>query len=80
MKDFVLIMDEYGDWEGLYQNNKLVSEGHNITTEDVVKSLKQGYDNFSVYGTKGGWLTEQGSLPTNLDDAVNFGIVLYWSL
>jgi hypothetical protein len=53
------------DWEGLYLNGKLVKEGHNIRTDDLLCYL--GFDAEYLYADDE-WLAEQGRLPENLED------------
>ena len=36
---FTLVRCESGDWEALYINDKLASEGHNIRVRDVIDSI-----------------------------------------
>ena len=39
MIKFTLVTAECGDWEALYINDKLVSEGHRVSARDALKAI-----------------------------------------
>ena len=53
------------DWEGLYINGNLVTEGHQITNEELLEIL--GVD-FNTSLADIDWLEERGSFPEKLTD------------
>lgn len=53
------------DWEGVYINGKLVTEGHHVRIDELLQLL--GIDGGQIYADDA-WLAEQGSLPENLED------------
>lgn len=64
------------DWSGLYINNILVDECHNIPFRDgftaICKHINEveSVDNiqFTTYGINQGWMEDNGSLPKNFED------------
>jgi len=56
----------YGDdWEGLYIDGKLVTEGHAITVEEFAEIIGVEFnESFADID----WLQEEGSLPEKLED------------
>ena len=80
MKNFVLIISESGDWEGLYLNGVLEEQGHDIWRYSVVEYFKDGYDSFRVYDADTNWVENYGGLPETLDKAIMNGVILDWEL
>jgi hypothetical protein len=53
------------DWEGLYIDGKLDTEGHHVRIDDLLRLL--GIDGQQIYADDA-WLAERGNLPENLDE------------
>lgn len=43
MINFTLVSPECGDWEALYMNDKLITEGHSIRLEEAIKQINEEY-------------------------------------
>lgn len=43
-----IVYDEYGDWEGLYIDGKLVDEGHTLSTNRVLRALKIEFSSLEI--------------------------------
>lgn len=63
------------DWKGLYINNKLVLEGHNITIMDLFSILSYSYKDEKIkdihvveYWCDTDWLEDRGSFPKNFKE------------
>jgi hypothetical protein len=58
------------DWIGIYIDNKLVYEGHNIPLLSLLDLLRQnGLDiDYEIYGCDQKWLEERGNLPEKFED------------
>jgi hypothetical protein len=65
MKKLVMVSSSSGDWEGLYVDGVLFSEGHSLSSREVLSAagIKLEEKNAAE-----GWLEEQGCLPTKLKD------------
>jgi len=65
------ILADGDDWQGLYFNGVLVTEGHEVTKKELVEALDYRLsDNFS-YDEKevdSAWLANEGSLPRHIDN------------
>lgn len=60
--DYVIARGD--DWEGLYINGRLVTEGHSLKIEDILKEAqKQPPTNSAVRWVDIDWLQERGDLP-----------------
>lgn len=66
MKLFIILTNG-DDWEGLYCENKLIAEGHNIPRDILIKSLSQGYDSFQKI-TNFKIIEQNGCCPPTLED------------
>ena len=72
MNECTLILAQASDWQGLYLNEKLVTENHSVSLNNLVNSL----DGIQICGTiisrivyvDDDWLEEQGGLPKDLCD------------
>lgn len=53
------------DWQALYIDNTLRTQGHSITVRDVLHALDIQYDELSVDCE---WLHEEGYLPNQFDE------------
>jgi hypothetical protein len=53
------------DWEGLYIDGKLETEGHSLSPSDIFKVLDIRVTNHDLDDE---WICEQGSLPENFDE------------
>jgi hypothetical protein len=53
------------DWEGLYIDGKLVTEGHTIHANDLFRLM--GINGQEIHADDA-WLGERGGLPKNLDE------------
>jgi hypothetical protein len=62
---FTIVSSSSGDWDGLYHDGKLVTEGHSLSVREVLTLL-----GFRVEEKEAseGWLEDHGSLPKNLKD------------
>ena len=49
MNKVVHTYDEDGDWEGLYVNGVLISQGHSIQLRDLCKALGVDYQSKEVF-------------------------------
>ncbi len=65
--DFVIVGDD--DWEGLYINGKLHTEGHSLSSHDILVAAKgkllRSYEHRVCNRV---WLSDHGNLPDNLGD------------
>ncbi len=61
----ITIVTNYDDWEGLYFDGKLVDQGHQITVEDLLKSLEIPFKTVEVDNE---WFFEKSVLPKELKD------------
>ena len=43
-RKIVILDDEGGDWVGLYINNKLMLEGHDLHFRDIFDALKEEWE------------------------------------
>ena len=62
---FVIVSSSSGDWEGLYKDGVLVTEGHSISNRDIFANLGVSVQEKEAAE---GWLEERGNLPKNLSD------------
>ncbi len=64
----VLIVSNEDDWEGIYINGRLASEGHRMSAHDILDTLKGyllvGYE-FRTCDRE--WLLGLGNLPDSAD-------------
>lgn len=59
------------NWQGLYVNETLVCEYHEILIQDVMLHvLHKSVDTFQVFEANWGWVDERGDLPENLREVV----------
>lgn len=65
MNKKAILVTNYVDWEGLYIDGKLVTEGHRIRKEDLLGHFGITLDTIE---TAEGWLESRGKLPENLSD------------
>lgn len=69
--DAVLVCSD--DWEGLFFDGVLATEGHHISLGTVFEKLiKNGnkVDSFTVRYCSVEWIEEEGNFPPNLSDVV----------
>lgn len=74
MDKFIILSSYTGDWQGLYINNKLVTEGHNLRIEDIIKYLEYGYESFMFYAATTSWVEEEGFMPDYFEECYRRGI------
>lgn len=71
--DFKFVRITSGDWYGLYANNELVLEGHNLKPLDILATL-QGLEAYptslSVYDADSEIIEYVGGLRFNFEDNV----------
>lgn len=60
----ITIATNYDDWEGLYVDGILFTEGHKLRSEDIFEALGIHYEEVSA----GSYLENYGRLPENLDE------------
>lgn len=73
------------DWEGLYINNTLVDECHNMPFRDGFNAICKYINEiesvssiqFTTYSINQDWLEDEGSLPRNFEDISN-DLLNYW--
>lgn len=69
-----------GDWEGVYINNHLFSEGHSLDGETylaLIRAHRYRFDGtYGIYYTVGDWLEEIGNLPKKFEDIPINGLEL----
>lgn len=59
------------DWEGLYVNERLVCEDHEISVEEVMSYvLYQHVDRFQIFEADQEWVGENGTFSLDLRDVV----------
>lgn len=61
--DVVIVSGD--NWEGIYINGVLITEGHDLTAGDALASIGIHY---SELGADAEWLNAEGSLPSFLKD------------
>lgn len=59
------VTNDYGDWEGVYINGRLIGQHHHVQLQDVVRALGFDYHHFEV---KQDWLEGNVELPADLAD------------
>jgi len=64
MKPKITLVDG-DDWQGLYVNGELVTQGHSIRAQDVCEVLGADY---AFVSADYEWLDERGALPELLKD------------
>lgn len=65
----ILTMVRGDDWEGIYIDGKLVSEGHSHDTVEAIKlALKHTITSVETKYADSKWLDDEGNLPTDLRD------------
>jgi hypothetical protein len=64
---YALVTSASGDWEGLYKNGVLLSEGHSIHIEDLFELLELDFEQLEA---KEDWVEERGDLPEKLEEVV----------
>lgn len=74
MDKFIILNSYTGDWQGLYINNKLVKEGHNLKLEDTIKYLEYGYECFLFYSATAPWVEEDGDMPEYFEECYRRGV------
>lgn len=62
----VLVKCDDGDWEGLYVDGRLVSQGHEVRLEAILAAF--GIPPIPSVWTDDEWLAEVGELPSYLSD------------
>ena len=70
MADSIILADG-DDWEGLYFNGVLITEGHRVTIKDVVMVIQNVESaNFSYEEKEADskWLADEGSFPMSIED------------
>ena len=60
MREFTLVCPECGDWEALYMDGKLITEGHSLRAYDVLDAIANVFPNRYVYKEISGELAEEG--------------------
>ena len=65
--NFIIATSEYGDWQGLYINGKLVAEGHEIRAIDVLDCIADILPNKVKYTDIPQEVAEMG-MPMYLND------------
>ncbi len=60
-----IIVSNGDNWEGVYIDDKLISQDHSLRVDVILEAL--GYKIEDVL-TEEGWLEDQGYLPENLED------------
>lgn len=53
------------DWEGLFVDGRLVTEGHSLTAEDIIRGLKLDYNSGWINQE---WMEDHGSFPYDVND------------
>ena len=66
MENLTLVTN-YDDWEGLYDNGKLVLEGHSIRKEEILEYLGI---KVKILEADGDYLYKYGRLPVHLKDVL----------
>lgn len=57
------------DWEGIYIDGKLVTEGHSHDTMEAIKlAIARGVTEAETMWANDAWLQDEGSLPRALHD------------
>lgn len=64
--DEVVIVSGAEDWEGLYIDGKLVSEGHSIRVHDVLDALGVTLTRINLDDKQESQLERKGSMPKTL--------------
>lgn len=64
MTKTITITTNHDDWEGLYVNGVLFTEGHKLRSEDIFEALGIEYEEITAYSH----LENYGSLPDKLED------------
>lgn len=70
MTYFTFVTTECGDWQALYVNGKLVTEGHSISVRDVLDAIADILPNKVEKYEVSDLIAEKG-MPTNLSDLSN---------
>ncbi|MGG0667865.1 hypothetical protein ABE073_04965 [Lederbergia citrisecunda] len=70
MEAVKVVIATYDDWEGLYVNGELRTEGHSINLHDFVDLINDHkvFESMEVVEISEGCLEEHGNCPMNLDD------------
>lgn len=64
-----LVLVRADDWEGIYVDGKLVTEGHSHDTLEAIKlAIKHGVSEAETKWANDAWLHDQGNLPNKLAD------------
>lgn len=61
----IRLVTNHDDWEGLYVNGKLVTQGHEVTRREMMHLLNLDYQELEVDAE---FLAEELELPDNLKD------------
>lgn len=65
----VMVLVRADDWEGLYVDGKLVTEGHSIDLmEGIVLAIEHKVRGIRTVWCDIPWIRDQGNLPQNLAD------------
>lgn len=66
-KNFTLV--SYDDWQALYLNGNVVTQDHQVRTDELIESLKDGYDTFEEHFYENNeYMEEEGQFPDKLKD------------
>lgn len=57
------VTNDYGDWEGIYIDGRLIGQHHHVSIQDVAEALGLKYEDLEV---KQAWLEGEGELPIDL--------------
>jgi len=69
--ELLFIRDQEGDWEGLYKDGQLITQGHSIDWPYVLESILKGSDiSLETANANLTWLYECGQFPDDLQDVV----------
>jgi len=76
MGTITLVKSDDGDWEGLYFNSRLATEGHSVSVEDVLEIVHNyPVDNTEVVLVNHQWMDCEGNLPIHLYDIPQEAII-----
>jgi hypothetical protein len=63
----ITLVTNHDDWEGIYIDGKLYTEGHRVGLEDLAEALKLDFEKITADCK---WLLNSCGLPADLEDVV----------